>query len=454
MTTTPLVSLQAPKDVNLEYIDNELREIWQMYTGSGDGLAATRASTFSILVYEPEVTQPLLSALGFYSGPIDGIGGPRTTSAIKAAQKSYGFEITGTSSAELSNRLRVEFDLQQAKGEIDATQSSKMPQYSPDIEGAGIADAIASINPCRIITLSPIVGKDRGVKAQVSAYCPVNKSSSNSLICCEYINVTGVHSAFERIGGVISELMIPELPQFIWWKGTLNENDPLFKRLISKCDRLIIDSSSFMEPEAELLKISQLLNHGLPITDLNWGRLAPWQELAAEAFDPPERREAIWEIDEVTIDYEKGNSTQALMYLGWLSSRLNWQPQSCQEEIEDYDILNIKLIDPQGKEIKAELAGVPVGDSGSILGDLISLKLTSSNLDVDCCTILCSETTGCMRMEAGGNAQTCLVNQVTSLADQNTEQLLSQELQRWGKDVLFEESIEFTQQILQLKMNL
>ncbi len=454
MTTTPLVSLQAPKDVNLEYIDNELREIWQMYTGSGDGLAATRASTFSILVYEPEVTQPLLSALGFYSGPIDGIGGPRTTSAIKAAQKSYGFEITGTSSAELSNRLRVEFDLQQAKGEIDATQSSKMPQYSPDIEGAGIADAIASINPCRIITLSPIVGKDRGVKAQVSAYCPVNKSSSNSLICCEYINVTGVHSAFERIGGVISELMIPELPQFIWWKGTLNENDPLFKRLISKCDRLIIDSSSFMEPEAELLKISQLLNHGLPITDLNWGRLAPWQELAAEAFDPPERREAIWEIDEVTIDYEKGNSTQALMYLGWLSSRLNWQPQSCQEEIEDYDILNFKLIDPQGKEIKAELAGVPVGDSGSILGDLISLKLTSSNLDVDCCTILCSETTGCMRMEAGGNAQTCLVNQVTSLADQNTEQLLSQELQRWGKDVLFEESIEFTQQILQLKMNL
>ncbi len=453
MTTTPLVSLQAPKDVNLEYIDNELREIWQMYTGSGDGLAATRASTFSILVYEPEVTQPLLSALGFYSGPIDGIGGPRTTSAIKAAQKSYGFEITGTSSAELSNRLRVEFDLQQAKGEIDATQSSKMPQYSPDIEGAGIADAIASINPCRIITLSPIVGKDRGVKAQVSAYCPVNKSSSNSLICCEYINVTGVHSAFERIGGVISELMIPELPQFIWWKGTLNENDPLFKRLISKCDRLIIDSSSFMEPEAELLKISQLLNHGLPITDLNWGRLAPWQELAAEAFDPPERREAIWEIDEVTIDYEKGNSTQALMYLGWLSSRLNWQPQSCQEEIEDYDILNIKLIDPQGKEIKAELAGVPVGDSGSILGDLISLKLTSSNLDVDCCTILCSETTGCMRMEAGGNAQTCLVNQVTSLADQNTEQLLSQELQRWGKDVLFEESIEFTQKILHLKMS-
>ena len=129
MTTTPLVSLQAPKDVDLDYIDNELRAIWQMYTGS-EGLAATRASTFSVLIYESELTQPLLSALGFYSGPVDGIVGPRTTSAIKAAQKAYGFEVTGSSSPELSARLKSEFDQQQAKENLDLTQSSQVLQYS------------------------------------------------------------------------------------------------------------------------------------------------------------------------------------------------------------------------------------------------------------------------------------------------------------------------------------
>ena len=451
MTTTPLVSLQAPKDVDLEYIDNELREIWQSYNSSSDGLAATRASTFSVLVYEPEVTQPLLSALGFYSGPIDGITGPRTTSAIKAAQKAYGFEVTGTSSGELSARLKTEFDRQQAEGKIDSSATTPVLKYTVDFEGSGIADAIASINPCRIITLCPIAGSDQGVKAQVSAYCPVNKSSSPSLICCEYITVTGVPSAFERIGGLISELMIPDLPQYIWWKSDINENDPLFKRLLSQCDRLIIDSSLLTEPETELLKISKLIDRDLPINDLNWSRLSPWQELTAEAFDPPERRSAIWEVDQVTIDYEKGNSTQALMYLGWLASRLGWQPQSCQEEITDYDILTVYFVNPEGKEIKAELAGIPVGDAGVVLGDLISLKLTSSNLNADCCTVLCSETTGCMRMEAGGGAQSCRVQQVTSLADQETEKLLSKELQRWGKDILYQESMKFTKQILKIK---
>ncbi len=450
MTTTPLVSLQAPKDVDLDYIDNELQQIWQMYSGSGDGLAASRASTFSVLIYEPEATQPLLSALGFYTGPVDGIAGPRTTSAIKAAQKAYGLEITGTTTPELITKLKEKFSELQAKGEVNVKEFSAVKQYSPDIEGAGLADAIASTNPCRIVTVCPTTATDEGVKAQVSAYCPINKGSSGSLICCEYITLTGVASAFERIGGVVSELMIGELPKFVWWKAGINLDFSLFKRLINTCDRLIIDSSIFLQPEKELQNLGELLKQDLPIVDLNWARLAPWQELTAEAFDPPERRSAIWEVDQVTIDYEKGNATQALMFLGWLASRLNWQPKEYSYTSDDYDIHNITLTAPDGKVIKAELAGIPVADWGDVLGDLISLKLTSTNLNADCCTVLCSETTGCMRMEAGGGAQACRIQQVTSLADQDTEHLLSKQLQSWAKDTLYRESMEVTQQILNL----
>ncbi|AFZ47271.1 OpcA protein [Cyanobacterium stanieri PCC 7202] len=451
MTTTPLVSLQAPKDVDLDYIDRELRQIWQTYTGNSEGLAATRASTFSFLVYEPEPTQPLLAALGFYTGPVDGIAGPRTTSAIKAAQKEYDFEVTGVSSADLLARLQQEYEAVEAEGKVNLRDQSILKQYSPDVEGAGIADAIASVNPCRIITLCPTTGEDRGVKAQVSAYCPVNKRSSNSLICCEYINVTGVSSALERIGGVISELMIPELPKYVWWKAGIDTDYSLFQRLQSECDRLIIDSSTFVEPTAELERIAQFLAQDTPIIDLNWARIAPWQELTAEAFDPPERRSAIWEVDEVVVDYEKGNKTQALMYLGWLASRLNWQPVDYSNETGDYDITKIRFLSPEGKEINTELAGVPLADWGDILGDLISLKLSSTNLQADCCTVLCSNTTGCMRMEAGGGAQACRIQQVTSLADQDTEHLLSQQLQAGGKDTLYRESMDVTAQILALK---
>jgi len=66
--SSPVVSLQAPKDVSLSEIDGELGKIWQSYSATGDDGSfpvATRAATFSLIVYEPEETQHLLADLGF-----------------------------------------------------------------------------------------------------------------------------------------------------------------------------------------------------------------------------------------------------------------------------------------------------------------------------------------------------------------------------------------------------
>jgi glucose-6-phosphate dehydrogenase assembly protein OpcA len=369
----PLLSLQNPKDVSIEEIETELNQIWQNSTGE-NGTIATRASTFSMVIYEPE----------------------------------------------------------------------EKPQ------GSAIADALAAANPCRIITLYPSSGEDEGVSAQVSAYCPIQKQGSNSLVCCEYINLIGTPQALERIGGMISALMLSELPKFLWWRAIPQPGSDLFQRIADSSDIIIVDSSSFSDPEGELESIGQLLGEGMVFADLNWRRLAAWQELTAEAFDPPERRSSLQEVDRVTIDYEKGNPTQALMFLGWLASRLNWQPYSYQHEGGDYDIRRIKFTNEEQKEVEAELAGIPV-DAGEIVGDLISLRLSSTNLNADCCTVLCSETTGCMRMEAGGGAQSCRIEQVTPMSDQKTEQLLTKQLQRWGREVLYEESMALTYEILKLK---
>jgi glucose-6-phosphate dehydrogenase assembly protein OpcA len=91
-----------------------------------------------------------------------------------------------------------------------------------------------------------------------------------------------------------------------------------------------------------------------------------------------------------------------------------------------------------------------LADTGQVLGDLISLKLGSTNTQAQCGTVLCSGTVGCMRMEAGGGAQNYRVQQVTALDDQNTEQLLGRQLQRWGRDALYDESMAIVLAILQL----
>ena len=145
-------------------------------------------------------------------------------------------------------------------------------------------------------------------------------------------------------------------------------------------------------------------------------------------------------------------AAQALMFLGWFASRLQWKPISFTKEGGDYDLVYVKFQGANDREIVAELAGIPVADLGEIPGDLVGLRLNSTcNPEANCCTILCSEMMGCMRMEAGGSAQSCLTEQVSSLTDQKAELLMAQQLQRWGRDLLYEESLAVTAEILKLR---
>lgn len=72
MTMTPTVALQRPKDISIDEIESELRNIWRQQDAGAAAPVATRASTFTMVIYEPEEVQQVLAALGFYSGPIDG----------------------------------------------------------------------------------------------------------------------------------------------------------------------------------------------------------------------------------------------------------------------------------------------------------------------------------------------------------------------------------------------
>ncbi|MFN6515269.1 MAG: glucose-6-phosphate dehydrogenase assembly protein OpcA [Nostoc sp. CreGUA01] len=437
-----IFSLQAPKDISLTEIEAELNQIWQSYgiTGEDGGLpAATRATTFTLVVYEPEETQYLLASLGFYNGPLDGILGPQMEAALRQVQIKYALPESGTATPETLATLREEFTKRQGNG---ANGDNGSVSYNLNAPSPRIADEIALRNPCRIIALFPIAGEDEGVKAQVSAYCPIQKQSSSTLICCEYITLSGTAAALERIGGMIPALLIGGLPKFLWWKATPDPNNTLFKRLAAVCNNVIVDSCRFNEPESDLLRLEELVETGVPLADLNWRRLSAWQELTAEAYDPPHRRAALKEIDRVTIDYEKGNPAQALLFLGWLASRLQWQPVSYQKESGDYDITRIRFLAQDQRQVEAELAGVPVADVGEIVGDLIAIRLSSTNPKADCGTVICSETGGCMRMETHGGAQAAgLFQQVSSLSEQKAEALLSQQVQRWGRESLFEESL-------------
>jgi len=437
---TSILAIQKPKDISLDEIESELQNIWQTQDKDADAPSVSRASTFNIVIYEPEEIQQLLGTLGFYSNEIDGLHRTETREAILMAQKKYDLRLTGQVDTNTLARLREE---------VQSLPPEQRRFKNEDIRGFNFDGPLAAQNPGRVITLCPTFGEDEGVTAQVSAYCPVQKSSSK-LVCCEYITLRGTKEALDRVSGLINSLVVAGLPKFVWWKGTPNPEQPLFQQLTAKSSCLILDSSYYGDASAEIVKIQKLVDERTNIADLNWYRLAPWQELAAAAFDPPERRLALKDVDRVGVDYEKGNPAQALMLLGWLASRMDWTLKGYKNEGGDYDVEKVYFEGEGGREIEAELAGVPVIDQGEVMGDLTGVRMQSTNPQANCNTILCSETVGCMRMESGGSAQSSLVKEVTSLSDQRSDLLLGQQLQRWGEDVLFEESLAKTSEILAL----
>jgi glucose-6-phosphate dehydrogenase assembly protein OpcA len=440
--STPLVALQKPKDISLSEIEAELSQIWLNQAGDNLSPVATRATTFSMVIYEPEEFQQLLAVLGYYKEPIDGIHGEHTKAAVCEAQKAMGLMVTGRVDQETLAQLR---------NEVSKLPPERLKVSNMNMRGFSMSDAIAAQNPCRIITLCPEIGGDDTVTAQVSAYCPIQKSGMSGMVCCEYITLRGSKSAIHRAGELVSSLMIPNLPRFAWWKATPNPEQGLFQALAKNCHCIILDSSYFSNPESEFVKMQDLVESETFVADLNWHRLSVWQELTAAAYDPPERRSSLLEVDRVTIDYERGNAAQALMFLGWLGSRLGWEPISYSEASDDYELKHIHFKGTNGRAIEAELAAIPVADSGEIVGDLIGLRLASTNPNANCATILCSETTGCMRMEAGGSAQFSKTEQVTAIPDQKAEYLMGQQLQRWGRDVLYEESLAIVAKMLHLR---
>ncbi len=445
----PVVSLRAPKDVSVPEIETELSQIWKDYQPENqkqDAIVATQASTFTLIVYEPDSTQQMLSALGFYKGPIDGIFGPAQVKAIKKAQTAYQLPITGKLDRETIGKIQTAYD-----DRAVATPDARSIAVEKEVDNRGyvVTDAIANTNPRRIITLCPVTGADSGVGAQVSVYGPMKKQSiDTTLVCSEYISLRGTPEALERNSENIVNLSVPDLPRFLWWKDTPSPDNQLFKQLAHQAHSVIFDSADFTTAEIDLLQLQTILAQGSPVIDLNWRRVSAWQELTAEAFDPPIRRKDITEIDRVDVNYEKGNPAQALMFIGWFSSRLQWEIVSYKHTGGDYDLREVDFVAPDGRKIHTELAGMPTADAGEIPGDLMGIRLLSTNPKANCSTVLCSEVAGCMQMETRGGTQSARVDQVNSLSERNAEDLMAEYLQRWGRDLLYEATMTVVAKIL------
>jgi glucose-6-phosphate dehydrogenase assembly protein OpcA len=134
------------------------------------------------------------------------------------------------------------------------------------------------------------------------------------------IDLGEVHLA--NLDNVIDPVRAAEIPTMIWCPhGHLEA----INALLALADVILIDSDDEPEPAVALARAAELLG-SVYVVDLAWLRTTPWRERLAATFDPPGRRELLWQIGRIAARHQASSTASAALLAGWLASRLHWRP--------------------------------------------------------------------------------------------------------------------------------
>ncbi|MCM3904977.1 MAG: glucose-6-phosphate dehydrogenase assembly protein OpcA [Pyrinomonadaceae bacterium] len=195
---------------------------------------------------------------------------------------------------------------------------------------------LSSSHPCRALLMAGdrnAVARD--IEMYVSASCGSQKRSGSRNLCCEEITLTAQGHFVSELPSAALPLLVPDLPIFLWWRDQLGVEDRVFSQLCEAADRVVIDSADFQDPAAELFTVAQLFqrkgDEAIVLSDLNWARLTPWRASLANFYDVEDYCAELDRITDVVITFVAETlkpltvSSQALLIVGWLASRLEWR---------------------------------------------------------------------------------------------------------------------------------
>ncbi len=271
----------------------------------------------------------------------------------------------------------------------------------------------------------------------------------------ETIRITSGTAELAHLASFVSPLFAAELPEFLWWPGGDFHRNPLFSDLLDIVDRVTVDSGQLGSDTAGLTNLRTLLDNdeaGHPVIgDFTWLRLASWRQLLAQFFDPPDVQQTLTTIEDITISYaesrEDGSSglASALLTVGWLGSRLGWDAMDRLEKRKagGYSAplraidggrareISLRLLPDLSPHARFSLRHVEIISGGAFPGTFRIERTDADDL------ITSSETNTAP-----------LVSRMVFARRPDTGTMLGEELQRFGRERIFEDALRFATQLL------
>ena len=243
---------------------------------------------------------------------------------------------------------------------------------------------LALRHPSRaIVVLADRSARD-GTEKRIEMHCRLPIADGARLVCYEQILVRAGGDADDRLASAVIPLLVPDLPVFLWWTGTPPLGSRSFGDLLRLTDRLVVDSADFARPELTLPVIARISDEArgrFGLTDLNWTRLTPWREIATAFFDVPAWRLFLDGVTGVSVGFAVDmdgrdiHPSQALLFVGWLASRLGWRPLEALAPSEAGGLL-FAIARPDGARIMVRVR--PRFERGLDEGDVSGIRIKAT----------------------------------------------------------------------------
>jgi glucose-6-phosphate dehydrogenase assembly protein OpcA len=149
----------------------------------------------------------------------------------------------------------------------------------------------------------------------------------NRVEAAQWIELGVKGSGPEMLRSAVSALRVPDAPIVLLWIACGIDADARFAALAELAQTVVYNSSLLDTGHAALCQLVDYVDAhpDVPLSDIAYLRLEPWQECLAIFFDGDDVRE-LAELESVEIGC--GSEPEAFYLLGWLASRLQWTPHT------------------------------------------------------------------------------------------------------------------------------
>jgi len=120
---------------------------------------------------------------------------------------------------------------------------------------------------------------------------------------------------------IADPLVVSDLPTLLW---SPHRHPAAADALLELAQATLIDSIE--QPVwSEAIERACGLSEQAYVVDLAWLRSTPWRERVAATFDSERMRAELHSLERLRIRHHPASTVAAMLFVGWLASRLDWQ---------------------------------------------------------------------------------------------------------------------------------